>query len=373
MRGRLLPRVIAAAAAVCVVVASEWWLYRMTASEALSFSGPVVTLVQLSLQVLLPWLLLAPIVLEVSRRVPPARGRVGRFLVVHGVLLLSLHVATSLPHLLIYHGAAIVSVGSTFQNLASGLVHGLPVNVGFYAAVVGIGQAITYVGQLRQRDIAEAHLSASLAEAQLDALKAKLQPHFLFNALQSINVLVLEQRTDAASEMLERLGHLLRLSLDEGAAQLVPLDQELALLEHYLAIEHIRFADRLRVTTEIAPDAHRALVPNLVLQPLVENAIKHGLARSLAAGRIDIRARRAGPLLELEVQNDGPGLSDDWQQAAERGVGVATTLKRLELLFPGTYRFEMRNAAGGVVTTVTIPCRVDGERNDSRNQGSDRR
>ena len=239
--------------------------------------------------------------MEVNRRVAPARNRFGRLLATHGGLLLAFGVARSFSHILVFHAYDMVSTRAALDSLLSGTLNTLPYNAAVYSAVVAARQALTYVEQLGRRDVVEARLAASLADARLEALRAALQPHFLFNALQSVNVLVPEQWTDAASEMLERLANVLRISKDDDHGQLVPLEHELTLLEHYLGIEHVRFADRLRVTRHIAPDPRRSFVPNLILQPLVENAIKHGLARRLDAGRITIGARRVAANLELEV------------------------------------------------------------------------
>lgn len=359
MARKLLPPIAGVTAATVVASLAERWLGPTLAAHGGNLPRTVQQVLQISVGTLLPWLALIPLIVEVTRRVPPAKNRLGRFFVTHAGLLVAFGTARSLSHILVFHAYDMVSPRAALDNLLSGALNTLPYNASFYSAVVAARQALTYVEQLRHRDVVESRLAASLADARLEALRATLQPHFLFNALQSVNVLVLEQRTDAASDMLERLANLLRISMDDDHGQLVPLEHELTLLEHYLAIEYVRFADRLRVARNIAPDARQSLVPNLILQPLVENAIKHGLAKRLDAGRIAIGARRVGANLELEVENDGPALTDDWQQAAERGVGLTTTLKRLELLFPGAHRFEIFNAAaGGVVVRVTIPWRV---------------
>ncbi len=184
----------------------------------------------------------------------------------------------------------------------------------------------------------------------------KLQPHFLFNTLNAIQSLAAEGEHEAVVRVVEHLGTLLRLSMETSGRQFVTLDEELALLDSYLAIEEIRFKDRLRIVRRIAPDTRSALVPNLILQPLVENAIVHGLARRLDATLLEIAARRDGPNLRIAVRDDGPGLPVGWNLEANAGTGLKNVSDRMHGLFPGTSRFVMENGAtGGAIALLSVP------------------
>ena len=225
-----------------------------------------------------------------------------------------------------------------------------------YWLLVGLGTLVQFSRQHEASRMAEIELRHSLAIAQLDALKMKLQPHFLFNALNSIAALVRVGETATVVRTVEHLGTLLRLSMETSARQLVPLDQEMALVDAYLAIEEVRFGDRLRVVRRIAPDARHALVPNLILQPLVENALVHGLSRRLDASLLELAARRDGRLLHIAVRDDGPGLPPTWSLAANSGAGLKNVTDRIQGLFPGSGGLRMENGAtGGAVALLSLP------------------
>ena len=190
-----------------------------------------------------------------------------------------------------------------------------------YWAIVGLSHALRYQREARDRELSGAQLETHLVEAQLQALQRQLQPHFLFNTLNTISALM-HRDVDAADDMIARLSDLLRISLQTVGVQEVTLKEELDFLSKYLEIEQTRFRDRLTVVFDVHPDTLDALVPNLVLQPLVENAIKHGIGPRPTPGQIEIRARNAGALLELEVQDNGVGLSAARLTDFNRGVGL---------------------------------------------------
>jgi signal transduction histidine kinase len=224
-----------------------------------------------------------------------------------------------------------------------------------YWAIVGLSHALRYYGEARNRELRESQLETHLVEAQLQALQRQLQPHFLFNTLNTISALM-HRNVDAADNMIAKLSDLLRISLQTVGVQEVPLKQELDFLSKYLEIEQTRFRDRLTVVFAVQPDTLDALVPNLVLQPLVENAIKHGIGPKPTPGQIQIRSRRAGALLELEVKDNGVGLSAARLTDFNRGVGLANTRSRLQHLYGSSHRFEFRQpAAGGLSVLIAIP------------------
>jgi two-component system LytT family sensor kinase len=236
-----------------------------------------------------------------------------------------------------------------------GIFDQLPTNVLVYWSILGVGYALEYYSRYRERELRAAHLESRLARAQLDVLRMQLNPHFLFNTLHTISVLVREQENDTADRMIARLSELLRLSIDLEATHEVPLARELEILDCYLDIQKMRFQERLRVGRDIEPATRDSLVPTLILQPLVENAIRHGLAQREAGGRIDIVARRTGDQLVVTIRDDGPGLPADFA-IGSRGVGLANTRARLDRLYGARHRFELRNElTGGLTVVVTVP------------------
>lgn len=216
--------------------------------------------------------------------------------------------------------------------------------------------------KIREREAFELRVKASelaqqLATAQLSALKMQLQPHFLFNTLGAITVLIQQQRTAQAEAMVERLGDLLRLTLEDVEAQEVPLWRELEFLRLYLSIEQVRFEDRLRVRITPDPEVSDILVPHMVLQPIVENAVRHGLGQSEDAVTIEVGATRANGSLALAVSDDGPGLSPSGN--GHTGIGLANTRSRLARLYGDRARLVVEPAAAkGVRVTITLPIRT---------------
>jgi signal transduction histidine kinase len=226
-----------------------------------------------------------------------------------------------------------------------------------YWAVVGMSHALDFHRESQERELTEAQLRTRLAEANLQALQRQLHPHFLFNTLNTISALM-HRDTEAADAMLERLGDLLRLTLDRVGTQHVSLKDELDFLRKYLEIEKTRFGERLQVHIEVDLATLDAAVPNLVLQPLVENALRHGIGPKIGGGRVDIIARRDGHDLWLEVRDNGVGLTSD---AFHKGVGLTNTRSRLEHLYGDRYRFECHTPpGGGLLVTVVIPFSAEG-------------
>jgi signal transduction histidine kinase len=229
----------------------------------------------------------------------------------------------------------------------------------WYAMTVALNYAFVYYRQSRERAQFASQLETRLVAAQLKTLQQQLHPHFLFNALHAISALM-HKDVDAADRTLMRLSDLLRLTLERLGQQEVTLEAELDFLRKYLDIEGTRFADRLVVRFDVQPEACDVLVPTLILQPLVENAIKHGVARKVGAGHIDISARREHDKLVMEVRDDGVGLSEDAFTALQKGIGVSTTRARLKHQFGADYRFEFHRLSQGLAVVVAVPWRTDG-------------
>jgi two-component system LytT family sensor kinase len=228
-----------------------------------------------------------------------------------------------------------------------------------YWAVVGLVHAVDFHRESQERELTAAQLETRLAEAQLQALQRQLHPHFLFNTLHTISALM-HRDTEAADAMLARLSDLLRLTLDRIGTQDVTLKEELDFIEKYLEIEQTRFGDRLQVRFDAAPATLDAAVPNLLLQPLVENAVRHGIGPKVGGGRVEIVSRREGQMLHLIVRDTGYGLPADKLNALNTGgVGLSNTRSRLETLYPGRHRFEFHpSPEGGVEVSVVIPFAV---------------
>ncbi len=223
-----------------------------------------------------------------------------------------------------------------------------------YAAIAGLSYAVVYHRESQERALKAAHLEARLAEARLKTLEAELHPHFLFNTLHAISTLIHVQ-PDAADQMISRLSDLLRITFARSGAARIPLQEELEFLQKYLEIEETRFQDRLTVSYDIDPKTLDAEVPRMILQPLVENAIKHGVAPTNAPGWIRIVAARDGAALRLEVRDNGVGLSGGARAKLHGGVGLANTRDRLECLYGEAHALEFFEAGEGLTVRMRIP------------------
>jgi two-component system, LytTR family, sensor kinase len=295
------------------------------------------------------WGLLAPGIIWLGRRFPLDREHWARSAAIHSIA-----------------GVGVTLLKWWLDNLFRHYVLGLPNGMSLayvlhgnlltYSILVAATQGYLYYQRYRQGELRSAQLSTQLAQAQLQALRMQLHPHFLFNTLNSIATLI-HKDPDAADRMTARLSDLLRLTLDNIGVQEVPLAQELEFLERYLEIERTRFSDRLVVRIEVAPETLDASTPYLILQPLVENAIRHGIAARSSPGCVIVRAARDGGMLVLEVKDDGPGIRS--AAASNNGIGISSTRERLEKLYGAAHTFELSNAAeGGLAVKLTFPFRL---------------
>jgi two-component system, LytTR family, sensor kinase len=224
-----------------------------------------------------------------------------------------------------------------------------------YLPLVLIAHVASYYQRLREREVRTSQLQAQLEKARLQSLKSQLQPHFLFNTLNSISALMLTN-VQAADRMITRLGDLLRISLETAGTQMITLSRELEFVNCYVEIEKIRFEERLRVRVDIAPETLDASVPHLLLQPLVDNAIKHGISRMVAGGEIRISATHNDGDLYLEVRDNGPGIKDLGHCT---GVGLRITRERLETIYGQDQSVELLSLPeGGMAARVCIPLRL---------------
>ena len=244
--------------------------------------------------------------------------------------------------------AALARAGALWMTLR------LHVALAIYGAILAITQGVTLYRRSRARELHLARVEGQLTRARLQALNAQIRPHFLLNTMHTIGQLWRSGNADSADEMLDRLGSLFHRVQDSTDQQEVPLADELDMVREYLAIEQARFPDRLRCSIDASTDALDAMVPPLILQPLVENAVRHGVSRTSTAGRIHVRAAVENGTLELSVSDDGPGIENG--SGSRQGTGLRNTRERLVELYGERGRLDVRRGApGGTIATVTIP------------------
>ncbi|WP_263354350.1 sensor histidine kinase [Acidicapsa acidisoli] len=239
-----------------------------------------------------------------------------------------------------------------------------------YCLIVGVWQAYLYHQRYLSGELRMERLERSFSEARLNALRMQLDPHFLFNALNTISAQV-EREPRLARQMIEHLGDLLRLSLENKDRQEVPLLEEMAFLEHYLAIQRIRFGDRLRFDTNIAQEVKYSLVPCLIVQPLVENAIRHGISSRATGGRVSVMAQRIEEQIEIRVTDDGVGLPPGWTLETSAGLGLSVTRERIRGLHPDGRFVVRRLRSGGTEALIQLPLRFSPETDAAREAGHD--
>ena len=250
---------------------------------------------------------------------------------------------------------AVFAVAHKNSSMQTFVLYGYLRGMVYYWLIAAGIHALDYYRQYEERALAASQLETQLAQTKLHLLKTQLHPHFLFNTLNSISAL-LHEDVELADLMIERLGDFLRLTLDHSTAQEVTLREELEFLNCYLSIEQIRLQERLVTLIDVEPYALDACVPSLILQPIVENAVRHGIAPRASAGRLEIQARHHRSSLLLTVRDDGPGLGPAVNGKAGKGMGLAITRARLERLYGNRHRFELVNAPeGGLLVTLEIP------------------
>jgi two-component system, LytTR family, sensor kinase len=299
------------------------------------------------------WALLTPIIFWLCGRFPlvnPGRRRALAIHVVAGLALLTAHAFIAAV------GWRLVDLWYGFPSriLTIGLMTILRTSdwaLAFYWGIVALAHALRYRNEAQARALTAAHLETKLAEAQLEALQRQLHPHFLFNTLHAIYTLVGEDPR-GAQMMIDRLSEMLRVTLKQTSTQQVPLDTELTFLDKYLAIQQVLLGDRLTVRIDVPLSVRDARVPYLMLQPLAENAIRHGIEPLARAGVITIGARRAGDALELSVADNGRGIPAGRLPAFNQGVGLANTRARLEWLYPGRHALHFQETPGGGLTVL---------------------
>lgn len=308
---------------------------------------------------LLDWLFLAALTFIPTRlgiRFPLRRVGWKRFALVHAVGVVAFSSAWAsigtLLGLLMHHYPGVPPFCLSYLNW---ILITIPFGALIYSAMLGCVYAYQYFVEARAREAEASRLAALLSASRLDALRMQLNPHFLFNSLNTVLVLVRDKDTALAARMLELIADVLRQVLDTRRPHEVPLADELRFVERYLAIEQVRFSDRLRVDWAIENRALAALVPDLIMQPLVENAIRHGVARRADQGTLTISAQVAGDSLELSVRDDGAGM----EQSEPEGIGLSNTKERLQTLYGEAASVTItRPATGGTEVVLRLPYRT---------------
>ena len=324
------------------------------------------------------WAVISPLILRLARRFP-LRGNKLRSLLFHVFVSIFL----SLGHLMLFalaiayltgvippEKALLQKIAEYFSDVVTSFQFAFALDFHVGIIVYWVIFVAAYAFDYHRR---ASQLEAQLAQAQLQALKMQLHPHFLFNTLNSISAL-LHKDIEAADEMIGQLGDFLRLTLENSGVQEVRLKDELEFLKCYLEIERVRFQNRLTAEYQIEPGTLDARVPNLILQPIVENAIRHAIAPRAAPGKLEIQARHQNGKLQLQVSDDGPGLpaSGSNEGVFKEGIGIANTRARLRQLYGADYRFELANAPqGGLMVTLEIPFKTAGIHSTSDEDNSD--
>lgn len=306
------------------------------------------------------WACLTPFVLRLGQRFPLERPHLWR----NALVLFPLSFPFSALHIMLVYAVNSIFLAWSGEYRPPVPVLGLIVgygatNVMVYWGVIAVSQALIYFSRYRERE-------KSLAQAQLQSLKTQLNPHFLFNTLNVISELVYENAGEA-DETIGKLSELLRMSLKTGQAQEIPLRRELQFARKYLEIQQTLLQDRLHVEWRIAPETYAACVPNMILQPLVENSIKHGIAPRRRGGNIIIESIRQDTNLVLRVADDGIGLKND-NMNETGGIGLANTTTRLRHLYGAAHDFTIRNLDGqrGVVVEIKVPYRENAKYYDEQ-------
>ncbi len=350
------PRVIFAVATALGFFSGFQAFYFVSTISERTASFPL--LLALNLSYWYSWAVLTPGIIWLARRFPFEKRAWKLSALVHLVGVFSatlLHIGLTVASRLVIFWL-IDQPSSAWQVEAQRMVFlNFDWEMMTYWAIIGLSHALWYKREAQDRALRASQLETHLVEAQLQALQRQLQPHFLFNTLNTISALM-HRDVDAADNMIAKLSDLLRLSLQTVGVQETSLKEELDFLSKYLEIEQTRFRDRLTVVFDVQADVLDAMLPNLILQPLVENSIKHGIGLRPTPGRIEICARRAGSVLELEVRDNGVGLSAARLSDFNRGVGLTNTRSRLQHLYGTDHRFEFRQPPnGGLQVLIAIP------------------
>lgn len=311
------------------------------------------------------WALVTPVVLWLSRRFHVERNNWQQHLLIHLLCGIAFMFLISSAHQIMGYLNYGRPLGRPYQftRTLRNVVYNSSEVFATYCLIILLSHAFAYYNRYRQGELRATQLESLLAQAQLQSLKMQLHPHFLFNTLHSISAL-LHTDVEAARRMIVRLGDFLRLTLENAGTQEVTVQQEMEFLKGYLEIEQIRFQDRLTVKLYVEPCALDTTIPNLILQPIVENAIRHGIAPRSTPGLIEIDVKRDNGVLRIKIRDNGPGLpvNQSCIKKFKGGLGLANTRARLDQLYGSAHRFELENnPSGGLTVTLEMPASSERE------------
>jgi len=308
----------------------------------------------------LVWALATPLVLRLGRQYPPLRFSPISTWLIHVAACAILGLVSAAWEALLEQFLNPLQKSPApgpFRSLwLDTLYNEVLLYLSLYAALLAISYILESKERLIRQQIETARLNEQFSKAQLDALRRQIEPHFLFNALHAISGLVREKRNDAAVTMIAGLSEFLRKVVDTSDRHEVPLGEEVQFLQKYLEIQKVRFAERLQLSVEIPEILFTALVPSLILQPIVENSIKHGIAKGARGGWIRVTAFRSDGRLTLRVYNDGPGLPPD-REKTQSGIGITNLRSRLRAMYGDAFEVSLRNHAAGVEVLISVPFR----------------
>jgi two-component system LytT family sensor kinase len=356
-----------------VALAASGSIYELWRSRG--YPMTLASVLGLEFSQILTYAPLTPLTFSLAIRLPIQRGNWARRSLLHLLFALTFSVAHTTLRWVTPYAAWDARLGGFVSGIWNSQAHAFAIKwqifenlfltnvvddiTGTYLPIVLVAHALSYYRRFRDRELHSTKLEMQLAKSRLNTLKSHLQPHFLFNTLHSISALMLTD-VRAADKMMARLSDLLRMSLENSEIQMTCLSREMEFVAGYLEIEKIRFEERLNIVLDIAPETLDAQVPSLLLQPLVENAIRHGIARRSSGGDIWITAGRDGQDLELRVKDNGPGLVKAADALTGTGLGLRTTRERLQTLYGSNQSFEIHAAHNqGVEVCVRIPFQIE--------------
>ena len=305
------------------------------------------------------WLLATPVIVLLGKRFPLHRG--------HLISSISIHLSASILMAIVHQFLTAIWCNTIYQSL-----YYMPVfeklwyrllNLSWafvdfmiYWAILGGFFTLAYYVKYRERELRCSQLEVQLVESRLQALKMQIHPHFLFNTMNALSTIVMKEQTEQAMKMISRFSDFLRMTLEETGKQQVPLDQELGFIQSYLEVEKIRFQEKLQVHFDVEPNTLSAFVPNLILQPIVENAIRYAVLPKESTGEVSIRAWRLNGTLQLQVRDNGPGMPKNSDSDSSTGIGLKNTRARLTNLYGTHHQFDLENLPeGGLQVTLAIP------------------
>lgn len=306
------------------------------------------------------WAILSPLIVIFAKRFRFEQRSWWRVLPAHlaaAAVFLLLHTAIFVLFYMLVDPVSVAEGGSVLAHTWRLTLRNWTIDLPTYCFLLSTIYVVDFYRRYQAEQLNSLELKAALANSQLEALKMQIHPHFLFNTLNSISALIHDDAR-AADRMVARLGDFLRLTLENSGDREVSLKQEMDFVDRYLEIESVRFQDRLIVERDIEPETLAAQVPNLILQPIIENAIKHGISRQTETGHLIISARRAGDKLQIRVEDSGPGLQPHNADGDGKtgGIGLANTRARLAHLYGENYGFEIKNAVPhGLIVSLEIP------------------